>query len=220
VIATRGGYGLTRIAHAVDVAALRDDPPWIVGFSDITALHVEASRAGVASLHADNVASLGRGDARARERFLLALEAPESPRTFDGLTVLRAGSAEGPVAGGNLTVLFTCAASRRLALPEGCLLVLEDVGEAPYRVDRMLSALLAAGALDRVAAVLLGDFTDAPPGRYGVPMEAVLRERLEALRIPVVAGLPVGHGRHNHPLHLGMHGRLEPGGLLRVGRLP
>jgi len=218
VIATRGGYGLARIAHALDLRALRDAPRWIVGFSDITALHVEAASAGVASLHADNVASLGRGNAPARARFVRALEEPDAPRRFESLTVYRAGAAEGPLAGGNLTVLFACAAAGRLHLPQGCILVLEDVGEAPYRVDRMLSALTARGALDQVAGVVLGDFTDAPPGRYGVPMESVLRERLAELRIPVLAGLPVGHGRDNHPLHLGMVAKIESAGALCLGR--
>jgi muramoyltetrapeptide carboxypeptidase len=88
-------------------------------------------------------------------------------------------------------------------------LLLEDVGEAPYRVDRMLSALLAGGALDAVGAVLLGSFTDAPPGRYGVAIEDVLRERLEGLGVPVLAGLPVGHGAHNEPVHLGLTARVD-----------
>lgn len=220
VIATRGGYGLTRIAHAVDPFALRRDPRWIVGFSDITALHVEAARAGIASLHADNVASLGRGDADAQARFVEALEKPGTPRRIEGLIPFRGGAAAGPLAGGNLTVLFTCAAAGRLHLPEGCLLVLEDVGEAPYRVDRMLSALLSSGQLDRVAGVLVGDFTDAPPGRYGVPMEEVLRERLGELKVPVAAGLPVGHGSANHPLHLGTKATMLNSGVLCLGEHP
>jgi muramoyltetrapeptide carboxypeptidase len=209
IVAARGGYGSTRIAHAIDTQALRRHPKWIVGFSDITALHQEALRAGVASLHADNAAGLGRGDAHARARWILSLEQPLAPKTFPGLTVLRSGTAIGPLFGGNLTVLFTCAAAGRLVTPKGGILVLEDIGEAPYRVDRMLSALLVSGALDRVAAVVVGDFTDAPPGRYGVPMEEVLRERLEPLRVPVLAGLAVGHGPQNLPLHFGLRARVD-----------
>jgi muramoyltetrapeptide carboxypeptidase len=116
----------------------------------------------------------------------------------------RGGSTRGPAAGGNLTVLFTCAAARRLAFPDGAVLFIEDVGEAPYRVDRMLSALIASGALDRIGAVVVGDFTDAPPGRHGVPVEAVLRERLEELAVPVLAGFPAGHAHRNAPVHLGL----------------
>jgi muramoyltetrapeptide carboxypeptidase len=209
IVATRGGYGLTRIAHAVDTEALRKHPKWLVGFSDVTALHVEAQRAGVASLHAHNVAGLGRGDAHARASWLDALERPDAPRRYSGLTVMRTGHAEGRIVGGNLTVLFTCAAIGRLRLPAGAVLLLEDVGEAPYRVDRMLTALFVSGALDAVAAVLVGSFTDAPPGQYGVPLEHVLRERLGALAVPVLSGLPVGHGARNEPVHLGLRVRVD-----------
>jgi muramoyltetrapeptide carboxypeptidase len=174
VVAARGGYGLTRIAHALNLQSLRERPKWVVGFSDITALHVELSRAGVASLHAHNVAGLGRGDARARSEWASALEDPTAARSYTGLPVVVPGQAEGPVFGGNLTVLFTCAAAGRLVVPRGCILFVEDVGEAPYRVDRMLSALFAGRHLDSVAGVLVGSFTDAHPGRHAVPVEAVL----------------------------------------------
>ncbi len=209
VVATRGGYGLNRIAHAVDARALRENPKWIVGFSDITALHVEALRAGVASLHADNVAGLGRGDDRSRASWLSALERPLASRRVADLETWYGGVATGPLVGGNLTVLFACFAARRLDIPNGAVLLLEDIGEAPYRLDRMLSALLVAGALDRVAAVLLGDFVDSDPGRYGVPARAVLRERLGELRVPILAGLPVGHGPINDPVHLGLPVRVD-----------
>ncbi|HEX4475424.1 MAG TPA: LD-carboxypeptidase [Polyangiaceae bacterium] len=209
VVATRGGYGLNRIAHAVDARALRESPKWIVGFSDVTALHVEALRAGVASLHADNVAGLGRGDDRSRASWLSALEHPLASRRMADLEIWRSGVATGPVVGGNLTVLFTCFAAGRLEIPRGAVLLLEDVGEAPYRLDRMLSGLLVGGALDGVAAVLVGDFVDSEPGRYGVPASEVLRERLGELKVPLLAGLPVGHGRINEPVHLGLPVRVD-----------
>lgn len=218
VIASRGGYGLTRIAHAVDVGALRTHPKWLVGFSDITVLHAEASRARIASLHATNVAGLGRADLVARAEFIEALEEPHAVRSFAGLDPLRRGIAVGPVAGGNLTLLFTCAAAGRLTFADGTILLLEDVGEAPYRVDRMLSALTASGALDRIGAVIAGDFTDASPGRYGIGIEAVLAERLGALGVPVVARFPVGHGRRNVPVHLGMRAEVNANsGTVRLG---
>lgn len=203
IVAARGGYGLTRIAHRADWASFRARPKWIVGFSDITALHVEAARHGVASAHADNVAGLGRGDAFARQRWLDALEAPERTRRIAGLKALRPGRASGALFGGNLSLLFTCAAAGRLHVPDGAVLVIEDVTEAAYRVDRMLSALLAGGAFDRVAAVVVGDFTECPPSR-GTSVETVLAERLSQLRVPVLAGLRFGHGEHNEPLLFGL----------------
>lgn len=209
IVAARGGYGLTRIAHRIDFTRLRASPRWIVGFSDITALHVEAARVGVASIHGENVAGLGRGDAHARSEWITALEAPCVPRTLGGTDSWRGGSAEGLLTGGNLTLLFTCAAAGRLALPDDCILALEDVSETAYRVDRMLHALIAGGALRKVSGIALGDFEDCGAGRHGVPVESVLRDGLSRLGVPVVAGLPFGHGRRNAPLSFGRKARLD-----------
>jgi muramoyltetrapeptide carboxypeptidase len=210
VIAARGGYGALRIAHLANWQLLRERPKWIVGFSDVTSLHVEAQRIGVCSLHADNAGGLGRGDAHARERFVRGLEAPSAARTFASLETLRPGRAKGPLVGGNLTVLVSALAAGRLRLPDGCILVLEDVSEAAYRVDRMLTAFLLSEAFSRVGGVVLGDFSECAPA-HGVPVEAVLRERLGELGIPVAKGLPVGHGALNHPLPLGLPAELDAG---------
>lgn len=218
IVAARGGYGVTRIAAAVDFSVLRDAPKWLIGFSDITALHVEAQAVGVASLHAHHAAGLGRGDAHARERWIAALEQPLASRTLHGKT-LRSGRAHGPLAGGNLTVLFTCAVTGRWRLPEGAILALEDVTESSYRVDRMLSALRLGGHLRGVAGVALGGFTDCPPGPHRVPVESVLAREMEALGVPVVSGLPFGHDLPNHPLLLGAEAELDADqGWLKTGR--
>lgn len=209
VLAARGGYGLTRIAHRLDLAGTLTRPKWIVGFSDVTALHVEALRAGVASLHAENVAGLGRADARARDSWIRALESPTEPRALRGTEAWRAGCAEGILFGGNLTLLFTCAAAGRLTLPRPCILALEDVGETSYRIDRMLSALRAGGAFAPVSGIVLGDFEDCSAGRYGVPVERVLQDCLGALGVPILAGLPFGHARHNAPLVFGLRARVD-----------
>lgn len=203
LIAVRGGYGLSRFVHRLDWSLLRDHPRWIVGFSDVTALHAEAARLGVASVHGPMVAALGRADARTRERLISALETPLASFRLAGLRTILPGTAEGPLAGGNLTMLHACAAAGRLALPEGCILLLEDVTERPYRLDRMLTTLLVGGHLARVSGVLLGDFTDCGPGPDGVTAEEVLRDRLETLGVPVLAGAPVGHGARNLPVVLG-----------------
>lgn len=211
IVAARGGYGVTRIAHRANWKALADKPKWLVGFSDITALHVEVSRIGVASLHGHNIAGLGRGDDRARTQWVTALEQPETVRRFLGLTALHPGKSEGPLVGGNLSLLYACAAAGRLRFPRGSVLVIEEIGESSYRVDRMLTALQVSGALDAVSGVVVGTLTDCAAGRYGVTAEEVIRERLHALRVPVVTGLPVGHGAENAPLPLGFDALLDAG---------
>ncbi len=212
VVAARGGYGLSRIARHIDWGALARRPKWLVGFSDITVLHLEAARVGVASLHAHNIAGLGRYHAGRHAEWFAALEGELTQR--HALTPMRlggtalAGRAAGPLVGGNLTLIATHSAARRLVLPPGCILVLEEVAEAPYRIDRALTALLDSGDLSEVGGVVLGDFIDCRAGHYQVEVGTVLAERLSQLQVPVASGLPIGHGEPNRPLPLGLQATL------------
>jgi len=208
IIAARGGYGLTRIAHLAEYGSLLRHPKWIVGFSDITALHVEASALGIASMHGPNAAALGRSDDWTQQRFIRALETPSEKRRLSGVCALRGGAARGLLAGGNLSLLYACQATGRLRLPRGAILAIEDVTESAYRVDRMLSALLAAGALDGIAGVAIGDFSDCPDS-HGVSVLEVLAERLLGLGVPVLSGLRFGHERYNEFVPLGLSAELD-----------
>jgi muramoyltetrapeptide carboxypeptidase len=217
IIAARGGYGLTRIAHLADYGALQRHPKWIVGFSDITALHVEAATLGVASMHGPNAAALGRSDDWTRQRFIRALEAAQPKLRFEGLRTLRSGVVRGRMAGGNLSLLLACQAAGRLHLPAGAILLIEDVTESAYRVDRMLSALLAGSAFDGIGGVVIGDFSDCPDSQR-VSVRDVLEERLLGLGVPVVSGLRSGHERYNEFVPLGVSAELDANaGLLELG---
>jgi muramoyltetrapeptide carboxypeptidase len=175
----------------------------------VTCLHLEALRAGVASLHAPNLAGLGRADEATRERWVDAIERPLARRVFSGLEALAPGRASGTLVGGNLTLLFTAAASGRFQLPERSILFFEEVNEAPYRIDRMLTALLQSGQLASVSGVCIGDLTDnAQPGPRRAATSAALG-CLGVLGVPVLAGLPVGHGLVNEPLPLGVPACLD-----------
>jgi muramoyltetrapeptide carboxypeptidase len=204
----RGGYGATRICHLADFESLVRFPKWCVGFSDFTALHLEASRLEVASMHAANLTALGRADAVQRALWIHSLERPRERRTFDTLRMIAPGRASGTLAGGNLSLLCAAAAAGRLVLPQGCLLMLEEVNEAPYRIDRMLTSLLVGGHLSRASGVCLGSLTDG--GRPDLERGAleVVRERLTPLGLPILAGLPIGHADVNQPLPLGLPGEL------------
>ncbi|HHH31317.1 MAG TPA: LD-carboxypeptidase, partial [Polyangiaceae bacterium] len=203
IVCARGGYGLSRYVHQLDLEPMVAQPRWLVGFSDVTALHVELAARGVASLHAGHVTAMGQGNAVFREQLVAALEDPRATRRYDGLEVLVRGRATGPLYGGNLTLLHACAAAGRLRPPSGAILLVEDVTELPYRIDRVLTTLLVGGHLDAFAAVAVGEFTGCGPTRDGVRVEEVIAERLVPLGIPIVAGLPVGHGRDNEPVVIG-----------------
>lgn len=218
IFCARGGYGVTRILDGLPWAAFERRPTWLVGFSDITALHLEAQRRGIVSLHAANVTGLGRATPYERSRVMGVLErgAGDDWRGLDVLHRGRGGDVAGPAVGGNLTMLATQAAAGRLALPSGAVLFLEDVTERPYRLDRALTSLRASGALAGVSAIVLGDFTECAPGPDGVTVEAVLAERTGDLGVPVLAGAPFGHGSRNMPIPLGFTASLSGEGWLNL----
>jgi muramoyltetrapeptide carboxypeptidase len=200
----RGGYGLGRIAHHLDWSAFAVRPKWIVGFSDGTVLHQACLAHGVTSLHGPNVTSLA--DASQDDVASLRAALAGAPvNVTRGLGCLVPGRAEGPLVGGNLTVLCMQAAAGRLTLPKGAILFLEDVDETSYRVDRMLTALLVGGHLTELSGIVLGQFTNCAPGRFDVPVQAVLRAVLAPLGLPLVDGFPSGHG---HPRQTWVHGGL------------
>jgi muramoyltetrapeptide carboxypeptidase len=218
VIAARGGYGLGRIASLVDWRAARRRPKWLVGFSDFTVLHAESWRRGVATLHAPMVCALASATPSARRHWIDTLEDPMRERRWAGLARWRGGRASGTLVGGNLAILHSLAAAGRLRFPKGAIVFLEDIGERPYRVDRMLTDLLAAGHFLRAAGIVVGDFTDCATGPDGRTVRQVLRERLGTLDVPVAADFPGGHGKRNDAIVLGHRARLDAGrGVLLLG---
>lgn len=207
VLVARGGHGCTRLIDRIDFSPLTRRPKWLVGFSDATALHAMLQHWGVRSLHAHNVTGLGVGDAREREAWLAALTGPPRSRSYE-LTTLYGGNAVGPLCGGNLAVLAAALSGRAPQLPSGAVLFLEDVREAPYRVDRLLVELERHGVFDRVAGIVTGYFTPHNPETTAVLAAAAAR-----LRVPWLHGLPCGHERPNVPLELGAPATIQPGRL-------
>lgn len=210
VWAARGGYGATRLLERAGeeiFSALARDPKPLVGFSDVTALHALWQQAGVRSVHGPMVSALGRslreGAAVTDYEATCALLEGAATPTWSGLAVW-SWPAEGDVVrgrlvGGNLALVAALLGTPWAMPLDGAVVVLEDVNEAPYRVDRMLTSLRLAGAWRGVRAVVLGEFLGAEPGRDGVTVERALREGLAALDVPVLSGAPYGHGAKAGP---------------------
>ncbi len=216
VWAARGGYGTQRLLELLDWSVLAGATPrLLVGFSDITALHqAVAARLGAVSVHAAGVAGLGDGDTATNEatRRLVSEGAPIELVGMPG----QGPAVEGVLVGGNLTMLASSAGSGAVHPAAGGIALLEDVGEAPYRLDRALTQLLRSGWFDGVHGVACGGFTSCGDADE---VQAVLDERLGRLGVPVVHGLPVGHALTNLPVPLGIRARLDPStGTLSVGR--
>ncbi|MGD0679333.1 MAG: LD-carboxypeptidase [Polyangiaceae bacterium] len=205
IIAARGGYGALRFAASLPWTEFARHPKWIVGFSDITALHAMAWQTGVASVHGPNVTGLGRSaPASVRASWLASLERPDAVRVWRRMRCVHSGSAVvGSVVGGNLSVLHALAAAGQLRIPWGSVLMLEDAGEAPYRVDRMLTSLILGGHLRGAAAIVFGSLDQRTAPHGGPSSDDVLAERTASLGVPVLSGAPFGHGEVNEAFVLG-----------------
>lgn len=208
----RGGYGATRLLPELGVEGVARAGKWLVGFSDTTALHCLWARAGIASVHGPNVTTLGAWSCEAREELWGALLRGK-PLSLRGEGVLGSASVQGPLEGGNLAVLSALAGTGFLPSFSGAVLLLEEVGERPYRIDRMLHQLLHAGALDGVVGVVVGQLkgceeTADPTADYG-PLEVVV-DVLARLGVPLVAGVPVGHDNSSRAAVLGREVVLDP----------
>jgi muramoyltetrapeptide carboxypeptidase len=208
IIAARGGYGCTRILPLLAAEQVRAHAPLLVGFSDITALHALWAQARVSSLHGSMVAALGTCSDELFARFCAALEG-HFPARYEGLEPITGGSAEGILLGGNLAALSALIGTPAFPPLDGAVLFLEDIAERPYRVDRMLTTWRSAGLFRGVRAIVLGSFTQCDAGPDGVPIAAVLRERLADLGIPVALGMPAGHIPDNAELPLGRRVTLD-----------
>jgi len=212
----RGGFGASRLLPWLDPAPLLARPRLLVGFSDATALHALLNRAGLATVHGPVVTQLGKLPPAALDHLaaLLAGEAPHpgpwgTPAPGAGLVgraTVVAGRASGPLLGGNLTMLAHLCGTPFAARLEGAVLLLEEVDERPYRVDRGLTQLRLAGALERLAGVALGQFTRCDEG--ALSGAAVAREACRALGVPVVEGFEAGHDDLNLAVPLGARATL------------
>ncbi|ERS91916.1 LD-carboxypeptidase [Halomonas sp. PBN3] len=227
VWAIRGGYGAAQLLDGIDWARLAANPKPLVGYSDVTVLLDHWHRHGLPALHGPVVkAAAGLLDASPAEREVLARQYQETLALIEGGVALTYplspwGEApallSGPLAGGNLTTLASLVGTpAAFSAPPGALVILEDVGEPWYRLERALWQLVQGGALDRAAAVCLGTFEGCPP--WGdARLEAILLETLAPLGIPLYHGLPVGHGLHNRPWRYGAIGHISPGRLAVAG---
>ncbi len=212
IVCARGGVGCADLLErSLSTAWSPQSYPfkWLVGFSDITALHSRWQSCGLPSIHASNVTSLGVGCAAVRERWLAHVLAPLRAQRWQ-LETLNPGTAEGVLVGGNLAVLHDLCASGQWSPPPEALLFLEEVAEPPYRIHRMLSALRRGGHLSRVSGIVVGQVSASNPGQHRVTARQVFTDLSAQWGLPCAWGLPAGHELgENHPLTLGRWASLE-----------
>jgi len=207
----RGGYGSMRLIPSIDYAALRKHPRPIIGFSDITALHAAVRReCDIVTFHGPTA----RGELTAFTRRSLecaVIDHRDSCGVAANGRILRGGRARGRLAGGNLSMVAALLGTPWSVDFEGAILVLEDIGEAVYRVDRMMRQLLLAGALQRCAGMVAGDFRPFPGELEmdDLTVDEVLGEAATIAGIPCFSGAPFGHVADQWTIPLGGMAELD-----------
>ncbi len=217
VFAARGGYGAMRLFDLLDTDVLRANPKIFTGYSDITSLHLVLSHItdGI-TFHSPNATSLRNLDAQASEVFWRSLEQPEPlgilPTIPDAMQTIVPGVAEGALAGGCICLLSHACGSRYQPNFNGKIVLLEDVGEAIYRVDRDLTQLRNAGAFDGATGFVIGAITRWQQQEADPPTntpDALWQDFFTPLGKPALAGFPFGHEPNPLTLPLGVQARLD-----------
>lgn len=208
IFCARGGYGSLRLLERIRYDVLRENPKILAGYSDLTALLLAVyGRAGLICFHAPMVREFAAGN-EANLPFLLGVltggTGPEIRLTE--AVALAPGEAEGPLLGGNLSLLCHLVGTRYLPDLSGAILFIEERGEPPYRIDRMLTHLGLSGTIDRIAGLLGGEFPECGPMDE---IGGLVRDLAARLGVPAVLGLPVGHGPKNLTLPVGIRARLN-----------
>ena len=192
----RGGYGAMRLLNSLDYVAWRDKPKALIGYSDITALHAAVGpRADLVTYHGPTARTELTSFSAASLSAAVGERHGAMSLTASDAYVLHGGSATGRLAGGNLAVLSALIGTPFAAELDDTILVLEDVNESVYRLDRMFTQLRLSGALDRVAGLALGHFTEIPADQTNESraLDDLLREVADRCAVPCVASIPVGH---------------------------
>ena len=208
IVCARGGYGSLRLLGGIDFDLIRKHPKILVGYSDITALLLAIYKhAHLVTIHGPVLRDMTKNQGL-NLGFLTKLMTSRESVTmrFEGVKVLRKGVAAGRVLGGNLSLITHLLGTRFMPSLRGALLFLEERGEALYRVDRMLTHLRLSGVLKTCAGIMTGSFEDC-----GEPtaLEALIKERLGDLPVPLMSGLPIGHGKVNTALPIGVRAVLD-----------
>lgn len=207
----RGGFGAMRLLPHVDWASLNRRPRALIGFSDVTALHAAAStRCELITYHAPTARSTLTEFSRS-SLVRAVVEGRDPCGRAGAARTVRAGRAHGRLVGGNLALLAALAGTPYAPDYRGALLVLEDVGEPAYRIDRMLTQLRMSGALAQITGLVVGHFTESAPGHdlSSEALDTLVGEAADVAGVPAIAGVPVGHIDDQWTIPLGAAAQLD-----------
>ncbi len=208
IICARGGYGTVRIIEMLDFAEFKRHPKWLVGYSDITALHLAIHNLGIASIHGTMPPFFFDKNGAGNENLNSLMNLIAGKNTvyeFNSEAKQRSGKASGELIGGNLSIVTSLLSTKYEIETEDKILFIEDIDEYLYHIDRMMFQLKFAGKLEKLAGLVVGDFTDVKDNddTFGQTVEEVIWDAVKEYDFPVCFGLKAGHGDINLALTFG-----------------
>lgn len=205
ILCARGGYGTVRIIDKINFDKFLLNPKWIIGYSDVTALHAKLQSMNCESLHATMPINFSDNTETSLKSFYDALTKGNITYEIDNAPINIKGEAEGELVGGNISVLYSLLGSDSFPDTDGKILFLEDLDEYLYHIDRMMMALERAGVLDNIKGLVVGGMTGMHDNAvsFGMSAEEIILEKVADKNIPVIFNFPAGHLEDNQALILG-----------------
>ena len=201
ILCSRGGYGVVHLMDELSRLPIENDPKWVIGYSDISALHALMASKGIASIHASMAKIIAKGESDPNNQHLFKfLRGERQPHSFKGHRYDRLGQVDGTLLGGNLAVIAELINTPYDVIQEDSILFIEDVSEPIYKIERIMYQLRLSGVLGKLRGLIVGQFTDYKADKNYDSMETMIRDMVAPYNYPVAFNVPIGHIDHNIPV--------------------
>ena len=211
IICVRGGYGTVRILDNINFDEFIKNPKWVSGFSDVTALHTHIHQLNIQSIHGTMPICFDTDETISVESLRKILFGEKINYEFPAEAINRNGNCEGLIIGGNLSLLCNVIGTKSDIDYEGKILFIEDTDEYLYHLDRMIVQLLRAGKLDKIAGLMVGQFSKLHDNgvSFGKTITEIIYDAVDQFNFPVCYNIPIGHANKNLAIPCGRYARLD-----------